>query len=544
MRAAQTLPELRIYSWGASPLIIPRPMKLLPKLLILVISCSLALAQHSHSHGSSDEEEAACSTIQFQCSMPEAPSVFQAKAGCHSGTCESLISRSDSNFSNVILEHFHESETHDDHHSHTHRSNSASRPSRHVRSVSACSDCAEISLDSISWSATGSPNTESTEIQISVTATHDVIEDFKAEFNERVESLNSHLQAAHFSACRNWTLNPCCESEGTMDIRIAFVFVILFSSSAGVVVPFLFSSCGQGDIFYVLRAFSGGIILALAFTHLMPATVGLNEKTTYGSLNGVFFLVGIVLSCLWERIGEELLGGHHFDHGHHPQRSSQKSASLEADISEGALQSNGADQAAPHVITLKYLQPSAQDLSDQISDGTLPLKTSLKLDAQKVITAHSVELGIVVHTIILGITAGMWTEKRIALIGFMIAMIFHQFFEGVCLSSCMLAASDSISTCRKMWLATIFSLSFPLSICLGIGLTYAAVDDKAREWASAVLNATSGGILVYMGLISLIAQDFLLSEYVMMPEKRVLRMIMVLAMTMGMAVMCILAIWG
>ena len=47
------------------------------------------------------------------------------------------------------------------------------------------------------------------------------------------------------------------------------------------------------------------------------------------------------------------------------------------------------------------------------------------------------QFGIVVHSVIIGMDLGVRTQKPSAIVGLMIALCFHQFFEGLGLGSCI-----------------------------------------------------------------------------------------------------------
>ena len=101
-------------------------------------------------------------------------------------------------------------------------------------------------------------------------------------------------------------------------------------------------------------------------------------------------------------------------------------------------------------------------------------------DSKALITAHVVEVGVIVHTVILGISIGTWKEDRASLVIFTIAMAFHQFFEGIGLGAIVSAAS-SISRTKRAAMVAAFTLSFPLSICAGIAISFQASDLTTDE---------------------------------------------------------------
>lgn len=74
----------------------------------------------------------------------------------------------------------------------------------------------------------------------------------------------------------------CTEEEGTTNekkdealrLRIAAIFAILFASFAGILIPIIgksYPALSPGsNHFFLLKAFAGGVILAVAFIHIIP----------------------------------------------------------------------------------------------------------------------------------------------------------------------------------------------------------------------------------------------------------------------------------
>jgi zinc transporter 1/2/3 len=85
-----------------------------------------------------------------------------------------------------------------------------------------------------------------------------------------------------------------------------------------------------------------------------------------------------------------------------------------------------------------------------------------------------------------------------------IAIIFHQFFEGLGLGS-RVAVADLKRFLSILIIDLIFAASAPVGIGIGIGIKSAIEgDDYAYNIVDGTFQALSGGILVYVALVHMI----------------------------------------
>ncbi|KAK4355065.1 hypothetical protein RND71_024036 [Anisodus tanguticus] len=121
------------------------------------------------------------------------------------------------------------------------------------------------------------------------------------------------------------------------------------------------------------------------------------------------------------------------------------------------------------------------------------------------VISHVLELGILVHSIIIGVSLGA-SQNTEMIKPLLVALSFHQFFEGMGLGGCISKTKfKSISTAI---MAVIFSLTTPVGIGIGISMVYNAHSSIALI-VEGILNSVSSGILVYMALVDLLASDFM-----------------------------------
>jgi zinc transporter ZupT len=218
--------------------------------------------------------------------------------------------------------------------------------------------------------------------------------------------------------------------------------------------------------------FFSGVILGLAFCHMVPDSAGLAELTEYGGLNGALILLGVMLNLCTERLSIDLA-----------QRK-QDLCELKQDAIESREMEAGSEGETESATPAQHrvLEPPGVPVNNTDNiQNTHDMERIQKLkDSKALITAHVVEVGVIVHTVILGISVGTWREGRASLIIFTVAMAFHQFFEGIGLGAIVSAASG-ISLTKRAAMVAAFALSFPLSICAGIAISYHTSDPTTDE---------------------------------------------------------------
>ena len=157
----------------------------------------------------------------------------------------------------------------------------------------------------------------------------------------------------------------------------------------------------------------------------------------------------------------------------------------------------------------------------------------------KLYNIQVLELGIVVHSVIIGISLGT-SENPSTLRPLLGALSFHQFFEGIGLGGCIVQAKFRARATVVM--AIFFSLTTPIGIALGIAISSGYNPNSSTALAvEGVFNAASAGILIYMALVDLLAADFMSPR---MQSNLRLQLGAHLGLLLGAGLMSILAIWA
>ena len=157
------------------------------------------------------------------------------------------------------------------------------------------------------------------------------------------------------------------------------------------------------------------------------------------------------------------------------------------------------------------------------------------------------EFGVIFHSIFIGLTLAVAGAEFITLY---IVLIFHQTFEGLGLGS-RLAATPFPSSKNLGWkrftpylFALAYGLSTPIAIAIGLGLrqTYAP-GSKTALVVNGVFDSISAGILIYTGLVELMAHEFMFSAVMRRANMRVVGSAFGI-MCAGAALMALLGKWA
>lgn len=122
------------------------------------------------------------------------------------------------------------------------------------------------------------------------------------------------------------------------------------------------------------------------------------------------------------------------------------------------------------------------------------------------------EFGVIFHSIFIGLTLAVAGDEFVTLY---IVLVFHQTFEGLGLGS-RLATVPWPKT--KHWtpyiLGLAYGLSTPIAIAIGLGVrTTYPPESETTLITNGVFDSISAGILVYTGLVELMAHEFMFSPY-------------------------------
>uniref|UniRef100_A0ACD5UE50 Uncharacterized protein n=2 Tax=Avena sativa TaxID=4498 RepID=A0ACD5UE50_AVESA len=345
-------------------------------------------------------------------------------------------------------------------------------------------------------------------------------------------------QAAASSGCDCTTATDGADKQGAEKLKLVAIASILTAGAAGVLVPVLGRSMAalrpDGDIFFAVKAFAAGVILATGMVHILPAAFdSLTSPCLHkggGGRNG-FPFAGLVAMCaaMATMVIDSLAAGYY-------RRSHvSKAQPIDSiDVPEHVGDEEGrTGHAHGHVsATHGHSHGEAVVISS-------PEEASIADTIRHRVVSQVLELGILVHSVIIGVSLGASVRPSTIrpLVG---ALSFHQFFEGIGLGGCIVQANFKVRATIIM--ATFFSLTAPVGIVLGIAVSSSYnVHSPTAFIIEGVFNSASAGILIYMSLVDLLATDF---NNPKLQTNTKLQLMTYLALFLGAGMMSMLAIWA
>ncbi|ORX34477.1 Zinc/iron permease [Kockovaella imperatae] len=313
-------------------------------------------------------------------------------------------------------------------------------------------------------------------------------------------------------------------------LRIGAVFIILVTSLAGTFAPIILRSSSfiPKPVFQFAKFFGSGVIIATAFIHLLaPAFEELGSPCLSGTWTEYDWAPAIAMAAVYGiffaeiaayRIGTARLSklgitysSHNEDatdahaHAHSPNR-----APLDVDTSSPEHPLHG-HPSHPH--NHAETEDKRRDVEESSVDKPINDLSSTAEGAAQLIAVAVLEFGVVLHSVIIGLTLGV-TDDFVTLF---IVIIFHQMFEGLGLGS-RLAGLNLPSNLRwsRYAAGAFYAICTPVGIAIGIGARNSYNGNGvAANIVSGVLDATSAGILLYTGLVELLAHEILLNPRMM-----------------------------
>ncbi|KAF5316001.1 hypothetical protein D9619_006333 [Psilocybe cf. subviscida] len=302
-------------------------------------------------------------------------------------------------------------------------------------------------------------------------------------------------------------------SEEDFNLRIAAIFVILIGSCLGALFPVVARRSSwlhvPKSIFDFAKYFGSGVIIATAFIHLLePGLDALESECLsegwheypYGfalCLLSIFaiFLVELI-AFRWGTSKLRSLGLSHDAHGHnlgaHAAHGPEGTFSAEPSMKRESSASDIEQPAANH---------HSHDVG--LEDNVVT----------RVIGVGILEFGVVLHSVLIGLTLAVAENFKILFV----VIVFHQTFEGLGIGS-RLAYLDLPGRYRYVAIvgALIYGLTTPIGIAAGLGVrTTYNPDSTTAAIVSGVLDCLSAGILIYTGLVELLAHEFLFNKEMM-----------------------------
>ncbi|TID22747.1 ZIP zinc/iron transport family [Venturia nashicola] len=338
--------------------------------------------------------------------------------------------------------------------------------------------------------------------------------------------------------------DPGNEYNGDMGLRISAIFVILVGSLLGAWFPIYAKRHAKGKIFEWLffwaKYFGSGVIIATAFIHLLaPANEALTDPCLVGPITEYSWVEGIVLMTIivlfflelmtmryadfgQNEHGHEHAPPHEHTSGHAHSRSSHDHLDLKTYHSSNPEESEGKISTAerPDFQTTQrgedHLGHSRDhtdkdDVENAIANPNVYDKPFIPESYSAQMTAVFIlEFGVIFHSIFIGLTLAVAGEEFITLY---IVLVFHQSFEGLGLGTRLASAPWPKSKRLTPYiLGAGYAISTPIATAVGLGIRTSFAPGSQRTLiVNGVFDSISAGILIYTGLVELMAHEFMFS---------------------------------
>jgi zinc transporter 1/2/3 len=182
---------------------------------------------------------------------------------------------------------------------------------------------------------------------------------------------------------------------------------------------------------------------------------------------------------------------------------------------------------------------SAHAPGDQSPDT--PEKTEAQ-NRKQLLQCLLLEAGILFHSVFIGMALSVATGTSFAVL--LVAISFHQTFEGFALGSRISAIQFPAGSLKPWLMALAYGTTTPIGQAIGLAI-HTLYDPASQMGLLTVgfMNAISSGLLLFAGLVELLAEDFLSDEsYVTLQGKR--RLQACASVVGGAALMALVGAWA
>ncbi|KAI1338207.1 Zinc/iron permease [Xylariaceae sp. FL0016] len=364
------------------------------------------------------------------------------------------------------------------------------------------------------------------------------------------------------------------EYDGRLGLRISSIFVIMVGSLIGAVLPVYLARGAKmrvnGSAFFVAKYFGSGVIIGTAFLHLLsPAFEALGSPCLPdGPIQAYDWAAGICVMTVFVMFTIELLASRFDFFGHNHDDAEGSDPSLDV-LKKGSNASSSPTPPPHHSRRDVETGIAMTSKDDRQSDGDtgfhapgLPNDVSYPPGGQDHLNHHRehvddddnaafaaqmtglfiLEFGVIFHSIFIGLTLAVAGEEFTVLY---IVLVFHQTFEGLGLGSRLATARWPAS---KKWMPYLlgagYALSTPIAIAAGLGARTALQPGSPKNlMINGIFDAISAGILIYTGLVELLAHEFMFNSHMRNAGLKV-QLYALGCVALGIGLMAVLAKWA
>ncbi|KAI8267575.1 hypothetical protein K4K56_004483 [Colletotrichum sp. SAR 10_98] len=380
---------------------------------------------------------------------------------------------------------------------------------------------------------------------------------------------------ATFKRSARVTRRSTCPTGGLGDedkyntpLHVGALFIILGVSFLACAFPLIASRIPGVRIprpfFFAVRHFGTGVLLATAFVHLLPTAFTLLGNPClssfwvedYPAMPGAIALAGIFLVTLIEMAfsparhmshtpDASVLGPHRPESADEDDHRDPGSYPLEMAPSRGARRNSigrtlsriGRDDQA-HEQAGDRLAKRVDEESRAVTVGVTHgiVLTPAQQHQKDILQCMMLEVGILFHSVFIGMTLSVSVGHEFVIL--LIAIAFHQTFEGLALGSRIASISWPEGSLQPWMMALAYGCTTPIGQAIGLAThRLYSPDSEFGLILVGTMNAISSGLLVFAALIELLAEDFLSDESwrILRGRKRVYACLLVFFGAFGMS---------
>ena len=344
--------------------------------------------------------------------------------------------------------------------------------------------------------------------------------------------------------------------DGRLGARISALFVILIASSATTFFPVLAKRLPRLRIplyvYLFARYFGAGVIVATAFIHLLdPAYGEIGPNTCVGMTGGwadyswcpAIVLTSVSLIFLLDFGAERYVEERYGISSEQDVQTAVTGAPKHGSGKHGTDEENGRsrsqvreDMPPQHRPSVAVLWEKGYQEAVSVDDEAAAIRFKQQISAFLIL-----EFGVLFHSIIIGLNLGVVGDEFSTLYP---VLVFHQSFEGLGIGARMSAIDFPRNKSWLPWaLCAAYGLTTPIAIAAGLGVrTSYNPGSFTANVVSGVLDSISAGILIYTGLVELLARDFLFNPHRTKNNKQLT--FMLVCVFLGAGLMALLGKWA
>lgn len=362
--------------------------------------------------------------------------------------------------------------------------------------------------------------------------------------------------------------DPKCNGDAVeltnKGLRIAAIFIILASSLIGSFAPVLLARQKSMHVpkftFFICKYVGTGVIIATAWMHLLdPAIDNFSDECVAARVPDYPWPLAIGLMTIFVMFFVELLATSYSGEDHSHESTPDVESDSDNNLDELALKKPGnrnkrIAEACPHDIESGVPGPDQRNIPGAPDDVSYPpggqdhmghAREHKEGDghggvAGQLTAIFILEFGVVFHSVFVGLTLGTTDGKELVVL--LIVLVFHQMFEGLGLGSRLAVAAWPET---KKWLPYVLALGFSISTPVGVAAGIGAKPKNAtdQKLVNGIFDSISAGILMYTGLVELLAHEFMFNPHMRKSPLRI-QLFAFGCVVFGAFIMALLANWA